>query len=284
MALTARAFHSLTSKFCSVTLKTTASTIHGSNATLFTDCTLGTPEIPKRPLTPFFAFAQDERSNILAGNSSMKITEVMKIASQRFKALSDGEKQKYAEITKNQNAIYKTQMDELKNSEEGKQLLEDIRKTKIEKKIKSLKMKIKAAKKMNGYPKKPLSSYVNFIQNEYDKTNPSLKASERFAAAAAAWKNTSEAEKQKFIVTEASKEDYKKDLQTWKEQNSDQVEKINAMTLQMDNLKKKLNPKAATAPKKKTVKKVAKKKVVKPKKKVVKPKKRTEKPRKAKAA
>ena len=93
MALTARAFHSLTSKFCSVTLKTTASTIHGSNATLFTDCTLGTPEIPKRPLTPFFAFAQDERSNILAGNSSMKITEVMKIASQRFKALSDGEKQ-----------------------------------------------------------------------------------------------------------------------------------------------------------------------------------------------
>ena len=93
MALTARAFHSLTSKFCSVTLKTTASTIHGSNATFFTDCTLGTPEIPKRPLTPFFAFAQDERSNILAGNSSMKITEVMKIASQRFKALSDGEKQ-----------------------------------------------------------------------------------------------------------------------------------------------------------------------------------------------
>ena len=56
------------------------------------------------------------------------------------------------------------------------------------------------------------------------------------------------------------------------------------MTLQMDNLKKKLNPKAAVAPKKKTVKKVAKKKVVKPKKKVVKPKVKTEKPKKVKKA
>ena len=93
MALPARAVHSLTSKFCSVTLKTTASTIHVNNATFFTDCTLGTPEIPKRPLTSFLAFLQDERSNILAGNSSMKFTEVTKIASQRFKALSDAEKQ-----------------------------------------------------------------------------------------------------------------------------------------------------------------------------------------------
>merc|ERR1711894_504374 len=150
---------SLTFKLSSLSLKSGITPTVGCKANLYTDHANynSTSALPKKPMSAFFIFAQEERPKVSKMNPNLKLVEISKEISQRYKSLPEYKKQQFIDISKNNSAQYQEEMAELKKTEEGCLLLQDIRKEKIEKKIKKAKAKITSIKRDTNYPRKMLA-------------------------------------------------------------------------------------------------------------------------------
>ena len=244
----------------------TASSV-GCKADFFTDQTLynavAPSTVPKKPLSAYFLFAQDERPNVTRLYPSMKLGQVSKEVSKRYKSLSERQKQPYVELSQKNSASYKEEMAAFKKTEEGKLILEESRKKKIEKKMKKAKARIATIKRTSNYPKRSVAM-ASFLGDHVNRSNPNLKIKERFGQAILAWKNLSEPNKQKYrSKAEADNKDLPQKIGSWEAANPDAVTELKDLSKELANLRERLNPK----PKKKVVKKrKAVKKVVKKKK------------------
>ena len=221
------------------------------------------PTLPKRPMTAYFLFAQEERPKVAKSYPSAELGQIAKELGKRYKSLSEGQKQPYVELSQKNLASYKQEMDALKKTEEGKILLEGSRTEKIEKKMKKAKAKIVKIKKTTNYPKKTLA-YGEFLKDYIAKTtNPDLKITERFSQAVLAWKNLSEPNKQKYKnKAETDNNNLSQRIGTWETANPDAVMELKDLKEQLAKLRKILNPpepKMKEVKKPKVVKKVAKK-------------------------
>ena len=107
----------------------------GFKADFFTHHTLynsvAPPSLPKRPMTAYFLFAQEERPKVAKLYPSTEIGQIAKELGKRYKSLSERQKQPYVELSQMNLASYKKEMDALKETEEGKLLLEKSRTEKI---------------------------------------------------------------------------------------------------------------------------------------------------------
>ena len=251
----------------------TASSL-GCKADFFTDQTLynavAPSTLPKKPLSAYMLFCQEERPKVTKLYPAMKIGQVAQELGKRYKSLSDHQKKPYLELTQKNSANYKEEMAALKKTEEGKLLLAESRKKSIEKKIKKATARITSIKKSTGYPKRSLAM-ASFLGDHINRSNPSLEIKARFAQAILAWKNLSEPNKLKYKnKAEADNKDLPRRIQSWETANPDAVTELKELSKTLANLRERLNPK----PKKKVVKKrKAVKKVVKKKKVAKKPKK-----------
>merc|ERR1712001_57829 len=105
---------SLTFKLSSLSLKSGTASSVGCKADFFTDQTLynavAPSTVPKKPLSAYFLFAQDERPNVTRLYPSMKLGQVSKEVSKRYKSLSERQKQPYVELSQKNSASYKEEM------------------------------------------------------------------------------------------------------------------------------------------------------------------------------
>lgn len=72
---------------------------------------------PKKPQTAFFLFLSDYRKRNDSSNSGLKVTEIVKHASQEWQGLSKEEKEEWEKKTEGPLRQYKLDLEEYKRSQ-----------------------------------------------------------------------------------------------------------------------------------------------------------------------
>lgn len=136
------------------------------------------PARPKRAMTPFLYYACEQRNILKANGEQMTLPEQSRHIAQLWKNVTDEDKAKYIAQADQDKARYK---DEMSRYEPPKRI------------------------------KRPRSSYAFFmkaIRQEIAESNPDKNPRELMADIAAAWKNISDSDKDKY--NEMAKEDKKR--------------------------------------------------------------------------
>jgi len=71
---------------------------------------------PKRPLTPFLLFSNEHRKKLQEENPGTKITELMKMLAERWKALSDEQKKNYEQQAEKNKQAYLIEKEKFEKS------------------------------------------------------------------------------------------------------------------------------------------------------------------------
>ncbi|CAF0818843.1 unnamed protein product [Didymodactylos carnosus] len=78
------------------------------------------PNAPKRPLSAFFLFSQDERPGIKQKNSALSVADVAKQIGERWRGAGDDVKKKYEKLAKEAKEKYEKEFAAYKNSADYK--------------------------------------------------------------------------------------------------------------------------------------------------------------------
>lgn len=209
--------------------------------------------VKKHPGSPYTYFLQKSFPQVKSSNPNSKTADIFKTIAAQWKTLGEAEKQPYVQEFNVQKAAYDKVKANL--SESQKQELSKERNQKIKAKKNRA---AKQAKEENGYPKRPLTSYIKF-SNEFRKSRPAIKnlpeAQQLVKEIAEAWKALP-VEKKAEYQQQAAKEQlaYKKEVLNWEkkmEQKGAEGQRILALVKPEPPKPKK----AATRKPKKVVKK-----------------------------
>jgi len=78
------------------------------------------PNAPKRPLSTFFLFSQDERPKIKKDNPSLSVADIAKVIGERWRSIGDDKKRQYEERARQAKEVYDRQVAEYKKQGGGK--------------------------------------------------------------------------------------------------------------------------------------------------------------------
>lgn len=78
------------------------------------------PNAPKRPLSTFFLFSQDERPKIKKDNPSLSVAEIAKLIGERWRSIPDDKKRHYEERARQEKERYDQLVAEYKKQGGGK--------------------------------------------------------------------------------------------------------------------------------------------------------------------
>jgi len=223
----------------------------------------------KRPLTGFFRYCMEMRPMVVRQNPNLKNTEVSKVLAQKYKELPLGRKMSMKETYQNEMKKYQKELEEFKNTPEGKEAMEKKTQQRKEKKLRNFKISLRNLKSEMGKPKTPGSAYTLFVKDQTSgKTG--INVTNNMKVNTEKWKSMNEREKAPYVQKfNQLKTKYEEDLAKWKEKQSDEslakIDAIQKKILATRNDIKGIVPKPKVAKKKKKVKKVVAKKVKKAK-------------------
>lgn len=72
------------------------------------------PNAPKRPLSTFFLFSQDERPKIKKDNPSLSVADIAKLIGERWRTISEDRKRHYEEKARQEKERYDREIAEYK--------------------------------------------------------------------------------------------------------------------------------------------------------------------------
>jgi hypothetical protein len=78
------------------------------------------PNAPKRPLSTFFLFSQDERPKIKKDNPSLSVADIAKVIGERWRSIGDDKKRGYEERARQEKERYDKEVAEYKKQGGGK--------------------------------------------------------------------------------------------------------------------------------------------------------------------
>lgn len=78
------------------------------------------PNAPKRPLSTFFLFSQDERPKIKKDNPSLSVADIAKVIGERWRSIGDDKKRQYEERARQEKERYDREITEYKKQGGGK--------------------------------------------------------------------------------------------------------------------------------------------------------------------
>ena len=150
-------------------------------------------------MTPFFLFTNEVRPRVTAQNPDKKLGDVAKIIGQQYKMLSQAQLETYKANFKALQDQYKKEIEQLKSTQEGQELIAQAKNKRKEASLAAAKRDLAKAIKSLDRPKRPLSGYMVFLQDLTKSQNiSSLKEAQTYMKAIAGkWKGMSEAEKAK---------------------------------------------------------------------------------------
>lgn len=172
---------------------------------------LGLPPKPKKPLTPFFRFMQDQRPKIKAANPKLHLSDVVKQISKEWENADPSMKQRLLEQFKKDQQTYietRTKYDSKITDEQRSQIKELKQELSEAKERRMMRKRIKEL----GRPKKPASAFLRFIAKERVATPQTSKETFRewHQKATARWKTLAEEQKNVYLV------DARKELDKYK--------------------------------------------------------------------
>jgi hypothetical protein len=74
------------------------------------------PNAPKRPLSAFFIFSQDERPKVKSQNASLSVADVAKVIGEKWRSAPDDLKRRYEKAAKEAKERYEIEMQAYKQS------------------------------------------------------------------------------------------------------------------------------------------------------------------------
>lgn len=74
------------------------------------------PNAPKRPLSAFFLFSQDERPKIKSENASLSVADVAKVIGEKWRGASDDVKRRYEKAAQEAKERYETELQAYKKT------------------------------------------------------------------------------------------------------------------------------------------------------------------------
>jgi hypothetical protein len=77
------------------------------------------PNAPKRPLSTFFLFSQDERPKIKKDNPSLSVADIAKLIGERWRSIGDDKKRQYEERARTEKERYDREVAEYKKQGGG---------------------------------------------------------------------------------------------------------------------------------------------------------------------
>ncbi|KAK6626538.1 hypothetical protein RUM44_009011 [Polyplax serrata] len=178
---------------------------------------LGLPELPKRPKTSFLLYKEAIREDLK--KTCKNEVEIVRVAAQNWKQLSQGEKEKYIEIYKRNVVQYKNDMQNFEDSLSSEQKNNIKEATADYKYSRSKRAKKQALNKRVvelKKPKRPLTSFFRFLQTVDKMKNESqVDFAERVAKM---WHELPSAKKEEYIKKYHSEiELFNKELEQWEE-------------------------------------------------------------------
>ncbi|XP_075147554.1 mitochondrial transcription factor A isoform X1 [Haematobia irritans] len=180
---------------------------------------VGLPVRPKKPLTPYFRFMNEQRPKILASNPNMSIVDVVRQVSKKWETVDSSLKQRLQEEYKKEQQAYveKRTKYESKVTDEQRHQIKELKQEQTE--AKERRMMRKRIKEL-GRPKKPASAFIRFIAKERIRMPQTAKQTFRewHQAATQRWSELPQADKD--IYLQESRKDfetYRKDIAVWEE-------------------------------------------------------------------
>ncbi|BES91811.1 Transcription factor A [Nesidiocoris tenuis] len=158
---------------------------------------------PKRPISGFLKFASHVRPTLVKENPSLNVTQLAKLTASKWKEADESLKKKFSDEYLEDKKKYDTALKEYNaamSKLDPKVVIareEEIRREKQEK-LKSQEKRAMLKRKADlGQPKKPLSSYLMFLQDQRSEQGE-LPYKEWVAKMTQKWKNMGESEKQTY--------------------------------------------------------------------------------------
>ncbi|KAK0159700.1 hypothetical protein PV327_010788 [Microctonus hyperodae] len=176
---------------------------------------LGLPPKPKRPLSPFIQYTQEQRSILSEQNPNVPMTDLIKIMANNWKSVDEAEKAKMRMIyTSKMDNYTKEMMDYKQNlTDEQKKMLE-LERSKLE--ASNEKNKMKSRLKELGRPKRPPTTFVLYMLSRLDTRPKNTKFSEWLSDVGKEYENLPAELKLKFQNESAKlREQYKIELGVW---------------------------------------------------------------------
>jgi len=175
------------------------------------------PMRPKKPLTPYFRFLGQVRSECQRQNPNVKVTELMKIIAQRWDSLDDASKQPFISAYKSEVASYSPILEKYNKSLTPEQK-EAQQQLKLDKQLQRERREKKRRLKEFGKPKKPASPFFMYLSNNVAKGSSITEYQNAAKKLSQAWKSMSEAEKAPYLTKYQENQDiYVKTLARWEE-------------------------------------------------------------------
>ena len=77
------------------------------------------PNAPKRPLSTFFLFSQDERPKIKKDQPALSVADIAKVIGERWRSIGDDKKRHYEERARQEKERYDREVAEYKKQGGG---------------------------------------------------------------------------------------------------------------------------------------------------------------------
>ena len=181
---------------------------------------IGLPPRPKKPLTPYFRYMRDTRSEISAQNPMASTREVVRVISNKWKTVDPSLKQRLQEEFKKDLEIY-VETRAKYDAEITDEQRSEIKKLKQEKVDARERRIMRRRIRDLGRPKKPASAFFRYVSEQRAAMPTNLPAQnyrEWHKKCTASWAAMSDKEKEKFLTDARNEiEQYKKDMLVWEE-------------------------------------------------------------------
>lgn len=174
-------------------------------------------KLPKKPPTAFSLYLKENYSRAAAslGADASAPTVVIEL-SREWKSLSDEEKEQVKQKCEKMKQDYKEQVGNF-----GKGLTSQEYAFLREKRGPQMQRIAKEKRQLLGYPKKPPSAYILFIQRHVEEVE-STSPTERIKILGHKWNEMSDEEKEEYVeLSRQAREKHQKDVAEWKEKHPD---------------------------------------------------------------
>jgi len=175
------------------------------------------PPRPKKPLTPYFRFLGQIRADVKNENPNLKVTEVIKLVSQRWDRLDESEKQSYISAYKNEMQSYSSILDKYKQSLTPEQK-EAQQQLKLDRQLLRERREKRKRLKELGRPKRPAGPFFLYLSSKVPTGSKITDYQDAAKKLSEAWKSMSEAEKAPYSTKyQEDLKSYEKSLIKWED-------------------------------------------------------------------
>ncbi|KAF6214076.1 hypothetical protein GE061_011807 [Apolygus lucorum] len=157
---------------------------------------LGIRPKPKRPMSAFLKFTSNiVRPSLVKDSPSLPITQITKIAAEKWKSVDDNTKKKLTKEYQDEMVGYRAAMVEYVKelASVDRKLLE-----KHDPKLRKEKLALKKKRFELGCPKRPITAYLSYLQTRRSEQG-NLPYKDWVSKMAEVWKNLDASEKAKYV-------------------------------------------------------------------------------------